>query len=128
MPSGRDPSVIDNGTKFLRAIKTVTMEDHDADAIAFLDNQTSAMAKSVREKIGGSENRRLTVAYYLGAFFGLKLAARRTKQAAEAAASAAGIDVLTVPAHDPNIILEMPVLIGREVLAFWAYDLRTCLL
>lgn len=42
--------------------------------------------------------------------------------------AAAGIDVLTVPAHDPNIILEMPVLIGREVLAFWAYDLRTCLL
>jgi vancomycin permeability regulator SanA len=38
-----------------------------------------------------------------------------------------GIDVLTVPAHDPQLIGEMPVLIGREVLAFWAYDLRTCL-
>ncbi len=42
--------------------------------------------------------------------------------------AAAGIDVLTVPAHDPKLILEMPILIGREVLAFWAYDLRTCLL
>ena len=42
--------------------------------------------------------------------------------------AAAGIDVLTVPAHDPKFIVEMPILIGREVLAFWAYDLRTCLL
>jgi vancomycin permeability regulator SanA len=41
--------------------------------------------------------------------------------------AAAGIDVLTVPAHDPKFIVEMPILIGREVLAFWAYDLRTCL-
>jgi vancomycin permeability regulator SanA len=40
----------------------------------------------------------------------------------------AGIDVLTVPAVDPRFIDEMPILIGREVLAFWAYDLRTCLL
>ncbi len=41
--------------------------------------------------------------------------------------AAAGIDVLTVPARDPKFIVEMPILIGREVLAFWAYDLRTCL-
>jgi vancomycin permeability regulator SanA len=41
--------------------------------------------------------------------------------------AAAGIDVLTVPAHDGPFISEMPILIGREVLAFWAYDLRTCL-
>ena len=41
--------------------------------------------------------------------------------------ASAGIDVLTVPANDPRFISEMPVLIGREVLAFWAYDLRTCL-
>jgi vancomycin permeability regulator SanA len=41
--------------------------------------------------------------------------------------ASAGIDVLTVPAHDPRFISEMPLLIGREVLAFWAYDLRTCL-
>jgi vancomycin permeability regulator SanA len=41
--------------------------------------------------------------------------------------AAGGIDVLTVPAHDPKFIVEMPILIGREVLAFWAYDLRTCL-
>jgi vancomycin permeability regulator SanA len=41
--------------------------------------------------------------------------------------AAAGIDVLTVPAYDATFINEMPILIGREVLAFWAYDLRTCL-
>ncbi|HEY5627978.1 MAG TPA: YdcF family protein [Candidatus Limnocylindrales bacterium] len=41
--------------------------------------------------------------------------------------AAAGIDVLTVPARDPKLIVEMPILVGREVLAFWAYDLRTCL-
>jgi vancomycin permeability regulator SanA len=35
----------------------------------------------------------------------------------------AGVDVLTVPADDPQPIGEMPLLIGREVLAFWAYDL-----
>jgi vancomycin permeability regulator SanA len=39
----------------------------------------------------------------------------------------AGIDVLTVPAHDPRFINETPLLVAREVLAFWAYDLRTCL-
>ncbi len=38
-----------------------------------------------------------------------------------------GIDVLTVPAADPEPIGEMPLLIAREVLAFWAYDLRVCL-
>jgi vancomycin permeability regulator SanA len=40
---------------------------------------------------------------------------------------AAGIDVLTVPAADPQPIGEMPLLVAREVLAFWAYDLRVCL-
>jgi vancomycin permeability regulator SanA len=40
---------------------------------------------------------------------------------------AAGIDVLTVPAADPEPIGEMPLLVAREVLAFWAYDLRVCL-
>ena len=39
----------------------------------------------------------------------------------------AGIDVLTVPALDPEPIGEMPLLIAREILAFWAYDLRVCL-
>jgi vancomycin permeability regulator SanA len=39
----------------------------------------------------------------------------------------AGIDVLTVPAVDPQPIGEMPLLVMREVLAFWAYDLRVCL-
>jgi hypothetical protein len=34
--------------------------------------------------------------------------------------------VLTVPAEDPQPIGEMPLLIGREVLAFWAYDLSAC--
>jgi len=39
----------------------------------------------------------------------------------------AGIDVLTVPAADPEFIGEMPLLIAREVLAFWAYYGRVCL-
>lgn len=39
----------------------------------------------------------------------------------------AGVDVLTVPAADPEPIGEMPLLVAREVLAFWAYDLRVCL-
>ena len=39
----------------------------------------------------------------------------------------AGIDVLTVPAADPEPIGETPVLIAREVPAFWAYFLRVCL-
>ncbi len=39
----------------------------------------------------------------------------------------AGIDVLTVPALDPEPIGEMPLLIAREIIAFWAYDLRVCL-
>jgi vancomycin permeability regulator SanA len=38
-----------------------------------------------------------------------------------------GIDVLTVPAADPVPIGEMPVLVIREVPAFWAYYLRVCL-
>ena len=38
-----------------------------------------------------------------------------------------GIDVLTVPAVDPIFIGPMPVMIAREVAAFWAYDLRVCL-
>lgn len=40
----------------------------------------------------------------------------------------AGIDVLTVPAVNPRFINETPLLVSREVLAFWAYDLWTCLL
>jgi uncharacterized SAM-binding protein YcdF (DUF218 family) len=38
-----------------------------------------------------------------------------------------GIDVLTVPAPDPEPIREMPLLALREVPAFWAYFLRVCL-
>ncbi len=41
--------------------------------------------------------------------------------------SGAGIDVLTVPADDPVPISEMPLLIGREIPAFWLYFLRACL-
>jgi vancomycin permeability regulator SanA len=39
----------------------------------------------------------------------------------------AGIDVLTVPAADPEPIGEMPLLVAREVPAFWVYYLRVCL-
>jgi uncharacterized SAM-binding protein YcdF (DUF218 family) len=39
----------------------------------------------------------------------------------------AGIDVLTVPAGDPQPIGEMPFLVAREVPAFWLYYLRVCL-
>jgi vancomycin permeability regulator SanA len=38
-----------------------------------------------------------------------------------------GIDVLTVPAVDPEPIQETPLLVLREVPAFWAYFLRVCL-
>jgi vancomycin permeability regulator SanA len=38
-----------------------------------------------------------------------------------------GIDVLTVPAGDPEPIREMPLLALREVPAFWAYFIRVCL-
>ena len=38
-----------------------------------------------------------------------------------------GIDVLTVPAADRVPIGEMPILVLREVPAFWAYYLRVCL-
>jgi vancomycin permeability regulator SanA len=38
-----------------------------------------------------------------------------------------GIDVLTVPAPDPEPIREMPLLALREVPAFWAYFVRVCL-
>lgn len=41
--------------------------------------------------------------------------------------SGAGIDVLTVPAVDPIPISEMPLLIAREIPAFWLYYLRVCL-
>ncbi len=41
--------------------------------------------------------------------------------------SGAGIDVLTVPAVDPMPIGEMPLLVVREVPAFWLYYLRACL-
>jgi uncharacterized SAM-binding protein YcdF (DUF218 family) len=41
--------------------------------------------------------------------------------------SGAGIDVLTVPAVDPIPISEMPLLVAREVPAFWLYYLRACL-
>jgi uncharacterized SAM-binding protein YcdF (DUF218 family) len=41
--------------------------------------------------------------------------------------SGAGIDVLTVPAVDPVPISEMPLLIAREIPAFWLYYLRACL-
>lgn len=41
--------------------------------------------------------------------------------------SGAGIDVLTVPAIDPIPISEMPLLVAREVPAFWLYYLRACL-
>jgi vancomycin permeability regulator SanA len=40
--------------------------------------------------------------------------------------SGAGIDVLTVPAVDPIPISEMPLLVAREVPAFWLYFLRAC--
>ncbi len=39
----------------------------------------------------------------------------------------AGIDVLTVPAVDPVPIGEMPLLVAREVPAWWSYYLRACL-
>lgn len=38
-----------------------------------------------------------------------------------------GIDVLTVPASDAQPIRELPLLMLREVPAFWAYYLRICL-
>lgn len=38
-----------------------------------------------------------------------------------------GIDALTVPAADPEPVPELVTLALREVLAFWSYDLRTCL-
>ena len=38
-----------------------------------------------------------------------------------------GVDVLTVPAPDPEPIREMPLLALREVPAFWAYFVRVCL-
>jgi len=41
--------------------------------------------------------------------------------------ASAGIDVLTVPAADPILIGEMPLLVAREVPAFWSYYLRECL-
>jgi vancomycin permeability regulator SanA len=41
--------------------------------------------------------------------------------------SALGVDVLTVPAVDPLPIGDMPILIAREVPAFWLYYLRACL-
>jgi vancomycin permeability regulator SanA len=40
--------------------------------------------------------------------------------------SQAGVDVLTVPAADPVPIDEMPLLVAREVPAFWLYYLRAC--
>jgi vancomycin permeability regulator SanA len=39
----------------------------------------------------------------------------------------AGIDVLTVPAAESQPISEMPLLVLREVPAFWVYYLRVCL-
>jgi vancomycin permeability regulator SanA len=39
----------------------------------------------------------------------------------------AGVDVLTVPAADDPPISEMPLLVAREVPAFWGYYLRICL-
>jgi vancomycin permeability regulator SanA len=41
--------------------------------------------------------------------------------------AAAGVDVLTVPAPDPVAISEMPLLVAREIPAFWAYYLRQSL-
>jgi vancomycin permeability regulator SanA len=38
--------------------------------------------------------------------------------------SGAGVDVITVPATDPVPIQEMPLLVAREVPAFWVYYLR----
>ena len=38
--------------------------------------------------------------------------------------SSAGVDVITVPATDPVPIQEMPLLVAREVPAFWLYYLR----
>lgn len=39
----------------------------------------------------------------------------------------AGIDVLTVPAAESQPISEMPLLVAREVPAWWVYYLRVCL-
>jgi vancomycin permeability regulator SanA len=39
----------------------------------------------------------------------------------------AGIDVLTVPAIDPEPVRGSPILIAREIPAFWAYFLGICL-
>jgi len=39
----------------------------------------------------------------------------------------AGIDVLTVPAVDPEPVRGSPILIAREIPAFWAYFLGICL-
>jgi vancomycin permeability regulator SanA len=41
--------------------------------------------------------------------------------------AAAGVDVLTVPAPDPIPISEMPLLVAREIPAFWAYYVRQSL-
>ena len=41
--------------------------------------------------------------------------------------SGAGVDVITVPAPDPVPIQETPLLVAREIPAFWAYYLRACL-
>jgi hypothetical protein len=51
---------------------------------------------------------------------------RRTRRIALVLA-AGGIDVLTVPAADPVPTCEMPLLVAREIPAFWTYYLRECL-
>ncbi len=85
---------IDSGTKFLRAIKKITSEEHDAEAIEFLDQQTSDVVTAIAET-RTTPRLRLVTAFYQGAFFGLKLAASRNRQAAEARATELNIDVET---------------------------------
>lgn len=84
---------IDSGASFLRVIKTVTNEDHDAEAIAFLDKTVAETLSAINASVPAEK--RMVVAYYQGAILGLKIAAARNRQAAEAAAHEAGIDIHT---------------------------------
>ncbi len=96
------PYEVNDAASFLRAIKEVTNEDHDADAILYLENETDRIIQAISSSGYGSP-KQMRIAYYQGAFLGLKIAAARNRQEAARIAHERGIDLETGKAKKKEV-------------------------
>ena len=118
--SGGDGSDGFNEARVMRDVAVAAGVDPSAILVDPVGNSTEATVANVSVLLGGRDG-----AAGPGRVIAVSQAYHLPR--VQLAFASESIDVLTVPALDPEAIGEMPLLIAREVVAFWAYDLRVCL-